>query len=86
MTSSPTSTPDSARPKPPEHPRPPASRPRGPGAGARINAGKSTASHKFVTIFATGPPHFVDSVKVMSASDSPGLLAGNPPFAAGCPG
>jgi len=22
----------------------------------------------------------------MSASDSPGLLAGNPPFAAGCPG
>ena len=32
------------------------------------------------------PVKFVDSYQVMSASDSPGLLAGNPPFAAGCPG
>lgn len=39
-----------------------------------------------VTIFAIPPPGFVHSGKVMSASDSPGLLAGNPPFAAGCPG
>jgi hypothetical protein len=31
-------------------------------------------------------PRFVHSKQVMSASDSPGLLAGNPPFAAGCPG
>lgn len=85
MTSSPTSTPDSARPRAPEHPgaRLPA---LWPGRRARIDAAKRAASHKFVTIFATGPPHFVDSVKVMSASDSPGLLAGNPPFAAGCPG
>ena len=86
MTSSPISTPDSARPKPPEHARVLASRPRGLGAGTLDHAGKTTASHKFVTIFATGLPRFVDSVKVMSASDSPGLLAGNPPFAAGCPG
>jgi len=39
-----------------------------------------------VTIFAIPPSCFVNSVQVMSASDSPGLLAGNPPFAAGCPG
>ena len=39
-----------------------------------------------VTIFAISAPSFVDSYQVMSASDSPGLLAGNPPFAAGCPG
>jgi hypothetical protein len=39
-----------------------------------------------VTIFVIPAPYFVNSLKVMSASDSPGLLAGNPPFAAGCPG
>jgi hypothetical protein len=40
----------------------------------------------FVTIFVIPTPYFVNSLKVMSASVSPGLLAGNPPFAAGCPG
>ncbi len=63
-----------------------ASLPYGAGAGARIIAADDAGSHTGVTIFATGPPHFVDSVEVMSASDSPGLLAGNPPFAVGCPG
>lgn len=43
-------------------------------------------SHKPVTRLAFGGKGFVDSVQVMSASDSPGLLAGNPPLAAGCPG
>ena len=43
-------------------------------------------SHIDVTFLAIAATHFVDSLKVMSASDSPGLLAGNPPSAAGCPG
>lgn len=43
-------------------------------------------SHIGVTIFAITARFFVDFEKVMSASNSPGLLAGNPPSAVGCPG
>ncbi len=61
---------------------PASARPRTPEAGGADGTGCHTA----VTIFALAPPGFVESRQVMSASDSPGLLAGNPPFAAGCPG
>lgn len=87
MTSSPTSTPGSAPPKAPNGTA--AAALEGPAAAVltqydsrRLDAG----SHIGVTIFAIAGTHFVDSLQVMSASDSPGLLAGNPPYAAGCPG
>jgi hypothetical protein len=51
-----------------------------------LPASADAGSHIGVTIFAIAGTRFVDSLQVMSASDSPGLLAGNPPSAAGCPG
>lgn len=43
--------------------------------------------HINVIIFVRRGSVFLNSsYEVMSASDSPGLLAGNPPFAVGCPG
>jgi hypothetical protein len=40
----------------------------------------------FVTMLFARPATFLHWAQVMSASNSPGSLAGNPPSAAGCPG